>query len=79
MCCVDRGVRYDEKIVDTLLNDYYRPRKIALRGCHPRDLIEQALAQAAYLGEDKRLTTELLEAACASYFVDDTEPAPVYA
>ena len=41
---------YDETVVDNLLNHHYRPRKIALRGCHPRDLIEQALAQAAYLG-----------------------------
>ena len=58
--------------------NYYRPRKLALRGCHPRDLLDQALAQASYLGEDRRLTSELLEAACASYFVDDTEPAPVF-
>ena len=78
-CCLERGVVYDESLVDDLLNDYYRPRNIALRGCHPRDLLDQALAQAAYLGEDRRLTSDLLEAACASYFVDDTEPAPVFA
>ena len=79
MCCAARGVTYDETVVDNLLNHHYRPRKIALRGCHPRDLIEQALAQAAYLGGDRRLTDDLMEAACASYFVDDTEPAPVFA
>jgi Magnesium chelatase, subunit ChlI len=78
-CCVDRGIAYDEALVDDLLQRYYRPRSIALRGCHPRDLLDQALAQAAYLGEERRLTTDLLEAACASYFVDDTEPAPVFA
>jgi hypothetical protein len=50
-----------------------------LRGCHPRDLLDQALAQAAYLGEERRLTGHLLEAACASYFVDDSEPASVFA
>ena len=63
--------------MDDLLTQYYKPRGIAFRGCHPRDLIEQALAQASYLGEPRRLTTELLEAACASYFVDDTENATV--
>jgi predicted ATPase with chaperone activity len=78
-CCADRGVAYEEQLVDDLLNHYYRPRNIALRGCHPRDLLDQALAQAAYLDRDRRLTSDLLEAACASYFVDDTEPAPVYA
>ena len=77
-CCAERGIGYDEGVIDDLLQSYYRPRKIALRGCHPRDLLDQALAQASYLGEERRLTPALLEAACASYFVDDTEPAPVY-
>jgi len=77
-CCAERQVHYDEGLIDELLQNYYRPRKLALRGCHPRDLLDQALAQASYLGEDRRLTSELLEAACASYFVDDTEPAPVF-
>jgi len=78
-CCRDRGVDYDDAIIDDLLHRYYRPRNIPLRGCHPRDLLDQALAQASYLGEERRLTPALLEAACASYFVDDTEPAPVFA
>ena len=55
------------------------PAAFALRGCQPRDLIDQALSLAEYLGEPRRLTTELLEAACAGYFVEDEEPAPVYA
>ena len=77
-CCAERRIEYDEALIDELLQTYYRPRKLALRGCHPRDLLDQALAQASYLGEERRLTSTLLEAACASYFVDDTEPAPVF-
>lgn len=77
-CCAERGVDYDDELIDELLQNYYRPRKLALRGCHPRDLLDQALARASYLGEDRRLTSELLEAACASYFVDDAEPAPAF-
>ena len=49
-----RRRRSTRRVVDDLLENYYRPRKIALRGCHPRDLIEQALALAEYLGEDRR-------------------------
>jgi hypothetical protein len=79
MCCAERGIDYDDALIDELLQKYYRPRRLALRGCHPRDLLDQALAQASYLGEERRLTSALLEAACASYFVDDSEPAPVYA
>ena len=78
-CCREREITYNAAVVDHLLAHYYGPRHIALRGCHPRDLIDQALAQAAYLGESRQLTDDLLEAACASYFVDDTENAPVNA
>jgi predicted ATPase with chaperone activity len=77
--CNDRGLPFDPALVDHLLASYYRPRRIALRGCHPRDLIEQALSTAEYLGEPRHLTPALLEAACRAYFVDDQEAAPVYA
>ena len=49
------------------------PRGIALRGCQPRDLIHQALAQAQYLDQPRRLTIPLLEDACAAYFVDQDQ------
>ena len=51
----------------------------ALRGCHPRDLIKQALSLASYLGRPPHLTADLLEAACNSYFVNDREESAVYA
>jgi len=78
-CCLQRELPYDDGLVETLLDGFYRPRGIALRGCQPRDLIDQALSLAEYLGEPRRLTAELLEAACTGYFVDDAEPAPTYA
>jgi predicted ATPase with chaperone activity len=74
-CCEERGLAYDPALVNRLLDEHFRPHGIALRGCHPRDLIEQALAHGEYLGEAGELTYSLLEAACASYFVDDTETA----
>ena len=64
---------FDEPIVEAMLRDYFRPRRIALRGCQPRDLVNQALAMAEYAGLERRLTSALLEAACSSYFVDDAE------
>src|SRR5688572_18882639 len=77
--CHYRKLTYDPAMVDHLLMNYFRPRGIKIRGCHPRDLIEQALAHAEYVGQPPRLTNELLEAACAGYFVDDTENATVQA
>ena len=78
-CCRDLGATAEAGLVERVLLDYYRPRKIALRGCQPRDLIKQALSLASYLNRPPHLTFELLEAACNSYFVSDREESVVYA
>ena len=72
-CCEDRKIPFDRTLVVWLLEDVYRPRHLQTRACHPRDLINQALLLASYLGRERRLTPDLLEAACASYFVQDRE------
>ena len=72
-CCRQRSLAYDQVLVERLLDEYFQPKGITMRGCHPRDLIEQALAHADYMGEPRHLTYPLLEAACAGYFVDDAE------
>jgi predicted ATPase with chaperone activity len=77
--CRDLGATIEPGLIEHLLYDYYRPRKIALRGCHPRDLIKQALSLASYLNRPPHLTSDLIESACASYFVDDREEPAVYA
>jgi predicted ATPase with chaperone activity len=70
-CCAEREIDYDDTVVDALIQDVYVPRGIQIRGSHPRDLIDHALALADYRGEPRRLTAPLLRAACDSYFVDD--------
>jgi predicted ATPase with chaperone activity len=76
--CAYRDVQFDLRVVHDLLDNYYTPRQIQLRGCQPRDLIEHALALAEYHGDPPELTRSLLRAACDSYFVDDADmlPAP---
>ena len=78
-CCRDLGATAAPGLVEHLLVDYYRPRNIPLRGCHPRDLIKQALSLAAYLDRPAHLTPDLLESACNSYFVNDRQESVVYA
>jgi hypothetical protein len=78
-CCRARGLAFDRPVVERLLRSYYEPRKIPLRGCQPRDLIDQVLSLADYRGEPRELTQELLESACAGYFVDEHEAPVVYA
>jgi predicted ATPase with chaperone activity len=72
--CAATNVGFDRELVEDLLDNYYKPRSIPLRGCHPRDLIDQSLSLAEYLARPRELTPELLRAACDSYFVDDSEP-----
>jgi len=78
-CCAEHGITYDQQVIEHLLNTYFKPRQIQLRGCQPRDLIQQLLSLAEYLGQTPRLSGDLLEAACAAYFVDDREPQATYA
>jgi predicted ATPase with chaperone activity len=77
--CRELGATFEPGLIEHLLIEYYRPRKIALRGCHPRDLIKQALSLASYLNRPPHVTADLIEAACNSYFVDDREEPAVYA
>jgi hypothetical protein len=74
-CCYERGIPYEEAVADHLLQTFFDPRGILPRGCHPRDLIDQAISLADYRGDPHQLTNELLAAACDSYFVDDPAAA----
>lgn len=69
-CCLRQGLKPDPALAMRLVDEYLQPRGIALRGCHPRDLIEYALAHAEYRDEPRGLTYPLLEAACQNYFID---------
>jgi predicted ATPase with chaperone activity len=71
--CREKDLEFDPDILRHMVDDILEPRKIALRGCQPRDLINMALALAQYREEPRRLTVPLLEAACASYFVDEDQ------
>jgi predicted ATPase with chaperone activity len=48
---------------------YCRERNIALRSCHPRDLMQHLAAAARFLLKEAELTPELVELACETYFV----------
>jgi len=59
---------------DSLLylhHHHYEPVSRPLRACQPRDLIEQVVALCRYRGIEPVLTPEMLDAACAAYFIDD--------
>ncbi len=71
--CSGHGIDFDPAMVEYLRQEYYVARGIEMRGCHPRDLINQVVNLCRYQNRDAAITTELLDAACSTYFVDDTE------
>jgi predicted ATPase with chaperone activity len=71
-CCRQRNLTCSPDMVNELITRELEPRRVQLRGCQPRDLIEHALSLGAYADRPNELTTDLLSAACATYFLDES-------
>jgi hypothetical protein len=71
--CQRRQLRFHQVMVAYLHRRHYRPLGRALRACHPRDLLDQITALCRYRGIEPTITRELLDAACASYFVGNAD------
>ena len=65
-----KGVTYSDQGLAHLLQEWYIKRKRKLRASHPRDLCDQILDIARYLHVEPAMTTELLDGAAESYFVE---------
>jgi pimeloyl-ACP methyl ester carboxylesterase len=70
--CRKRGLTFDPVMVEYLMRKYYQPRKLQMRACHPRDLIEQVVDRCRYERREAVITRELLDASCSSYFLEET-------
>jgi hypothetical protein len=70
--CKKRGLAFDPVMVEYLQRTYYQPRKLEMRACHPRDLVEQVVDMCRYQNREPHITRDLLDAACASYFLEET-------
>ena len=68
--CRRRQLRFHPVMVAYLYRRHYLPRGRALRSCHPRDLIDQITALCRYRGIEPTINRQLIDAACASYFVE---------
>ncbi|MBN8467974.1 ATPase [Corallococcus exiguus] len=72
--CRKRGVPYDARAVDYLIDEHYRPHHRPFAACQPRDLLDQVIDMANYQGQTPRLDPALLDAAVRSYFVRFDKP-----
>jgi hypothetical protein len=69
--CRRKGLAFDPVVVDYLLRRHYEPRNLEMRACHPRDLVDQVIDMCRYQDRTPVISRELLDAACASYFLDE--------
>jgi predicted ATPase with chaperone activity len=66
--CEAQKITFYPKAADWIAQ-YCRERNIALRSCHPRDLMQHLGAAGRFLLKQPELTPELVELACETYFV----------
>src|SRR5206468_3048059 len=66
--CTRKNIEYKTEAMSQILA-HYRKKNLGLRSCHPRDIVEQLIDTARFLGRPAALTPDLIEMACDSYFV----------
>jgi len=71
--CHRRQMPFHPVMVAYLQRRHYKPAQRPFRSCHPRDLLDQVTALCRYRGTAPVITRELLDRACAAYFVDEEE------
>jgi hypothetical protein len=69
--CKRKGIAYDPVIIEYLVRRYYEPRGLEMRGCHPRDIVEQVVDICRYQNKPFVITRELLDQACKNYFLEE--------
>ncbi len=67
--CDAKGIEFNEAAVVYILSEYYGKRGLEIASCHPRDLLDQLVDIARYLGVRPMLAKDLIDLACNSYFV----------
>jgi hypothetical protein len=65
-----KGVHYSDEGLAYLLQEWYIKPNRKMRASHPRDLCDQIVDIARYLGVEPDMTKELLDQAAESYFVE---------
>jgi hypothetical protein len=73
LVCDANNVPYEDAAGHYIIERYYRPKNRHLRGVHPRDIIDLLMDISSFQKRDAECTRELIDLACASYFIDDRE------
>ena len=71
LVCRAKRVEFDERGVDYLIAKWYKPTNRPFRMCQPRDILDQMTSIAKYNMERVNFSPDLIDAACATYFISD--------
>ncbi|MCB8983244.1 MAG: AAA family ATPase [Ardenticatenaceae bacterium] len=70
--CKQYNVPFDKRSFVHLLQKWYRDASRVMQSVHPRDIVKIVMALCDYESIPVRLTPDLVDEACFSYFVDET-------
>lgn len=73
LVCMGKRVEHDERGVDYLIEKWYTPTKRPFRMCQPRDILDQMMCIAKYNMERVNFSPDLIDAACATYFISEEQ------
>jgi len=68
--CEQTSIPFDEMSFNHLLDKWYRQTGRALQSVHPRDILKIIQALCHYDKSQARMTPDLIDEACYSYFVE---------
>ncbi|WP_420640776.1 AAA family ATPase [Candidatus Leptofilum sp.] len=68
--CKSFNVPFDKKAFVHLLQKWYRAPNRVMQAVHPRDIVKTVISICNYDNTAPRLTPDLVDEACESYFVD---------
>jgi hypothetical protein len=71
--CREFHMDFDENLVREMMSRYYFSPTRPMSACQPRDLVENLVDRARFLGQEARLTPEDLDLVCQSYFLKQVD------
>lgn len=67
--CIEKSIPFDAELLHYVIYQLHGRHQVALRPCHPRDLLGMALDRRSFLGNEEPLSPEHLDWAWDNYFV----------
>ena len=72
-CCDGLGIAFEPAALAQIYRDFYDGMNIPARACHPRDILSHVCDIAKYRETKPRLTRDLVDMACRSYFLSNAQ------